>query len=143
MVGGIRSTKVEVPVLKRARSRRETRCRTAAACAVAARRTVTRACVGKPAPPGVKVSVSCAGDQEKVPLAAGRVEKADATLPVSIGWLNCRTMGAHVGDAGGIVGGRDTGHHRIQRQPLRLGDEYLGDVAGHGDGRSLRPGGHA
>jgi len=59
-----------------------------AARALAAMRTETRTCEGKPAPPGVKVMVSRAGDHVKAPVAAGSVEKAESTLRASIGSLN-------------------------------------------------------
>src|SRR5436309_1406063 len=52
---------------------------------------------GSPAPPAVKVIVSCAADQANVPLTDGLVPKAAWTLLVSIGLLNCRTMAEYVG----------------------------------------------
>ena len=51
-------------------------------------RTVMRVSPGSPAPPGVKVIVSCASDQAKAPLMAGLVPKAAWTLFVSLGLLN-------------------------------------------------------
>src|SRR5215469_9916795 len=50
-----------------------------------------------PGLPGVKVSVSFAGDQLKLPLTSGLMLNADCTLLVSIGLLNCKTMDDHVG----------------------------------------------
>src|ERR1044071_7036308 len=44
----------------------------------------------------LKLSLSCASDHEKPPLIAGVVRKADCTLFVSIGSLNCRTIGREV-----------------------------------------------
>src|SRR5262245_15387887 len=60
-------------------------------------RTVMKVKPGSPAPPAVKVIVSCAADQAKVPLTAGLVTNAAWTLFVSIGLLNWSTMGDHVG----------------------------------------------
>src|SRR5487761_2542977 len=52
---------------------------------------------GRPASPAVNVSVSFAADQLKVPLTNGLMRKAACTRFVSIGWLNRRTTGDHVG----------------------------------------------
>ena len=63
---------------------------------MAAIRTETRVCGGKPAPAGVKVNRFRTGDHANAPVAAGAVEKAASTLPVSIGWLNFITIGMAV-----------------------------------------------
>src|SRR5262245_56883609 len=60
-------------------------------------RTVIFVKPGSPAPPGVKVIVSRAADHANVPESVGVVRKANCTLLVSIGSLNCRTIGNEVG----------------------------------------------
>ena len=52
---------------------------------------------GSPAPAAVKVILSCKGDQLNAPAMDGLVPNAACTLFVSIGLLNCNTMGEKVG----------------------------------------------
>ena len=59
----------------------------------------------RPALPGVKVSVSFAGDQLKLPLTGGLMLNADCTLLVSIGLLNYKTMDDHVGTLAALCAG--------------------------------------
>ena len=60
-------------------------------------RTVIMVSAGNPASAGAKITVSRAADQVKVPGTDGIVAKFVCTLFVSIGVLNCSTMGEWAG----------------------------------------------
>jgi len=91
-VGGTLSTKLEMAVLNRISYGEYMALPETASRAVLVTRTVIIVSPGKPAPPGVKVIVSPAADQEKVPVTEGMVPKAACTLLVSIALLNRSTM---------------------------------------------------
>ena len=88
IVGGTESGKLAVAVLKRISYGANIVLPEMALTAVFVTRTVTSVSPGSPAPLAMKVIVSPAGDQPKVPPMAGEVEKAAWTLFVSIGSLN-------------------------------------------------------